>query len=446
VSLRLAEGLSTALSAAALLAGCSVDLGELPARCSTGECPDGYVCTRGVCAPPGTDVPATIAELGNLRGQDLKILTLDEDRVLVAWQSYPYTTRGQAFLAKTFSVASELSEELTLEATWEADPGAVEPYFDVIRLDASTVLTAITAASVDDDERPRVRVFRTDLASGTSAPAWDREVRMGTIGYGNVSQPRFIASATGFGLGYFEARVKDGVTAGRLGVFDLDEDGRLTSELSDCPLESDTCCPAHGCIDSQRTSSIASGVVEAFGAGVQTKWVIDEVRPSVIRLGAADVELPLPNLAVPVSSDEGGLWYVQPSPRTGDATTESPVAGPSTLFYQPFPAMLEKPPPPQEVASLPTVRDTPRLAWAPDPEVPERAFLVSPGASLAAEQLSVYSVELATGSSELLSTIERRSTLDIGGVRAVVAGRTLFVVWLDVAEDRAVIRGTTIPL
>jgi hypothetical protein len=391
-------------------------------------------------------VPVTIAELGNLRGSDLKVVVLDEDRVLVAWQSYPYTPRGQAFLAKTLSADGELSAELALEETWEADPGAVEPYFDIVRKDANTVLTAITSASVDDDVRPRVRVFRTDLQTGSSSPAWDREVRMGTIGYGNVSQPHFIPSDAGYGLGYFEARVKDGSTAGRLAVFDLDDDGALTSELSDCPLESDTCCPAHGCVDSERTGALASGVIDAFGTGLQTKWVIDEVRPSCVRLGATDIELPLPNLAVPVSADDGGLWYVQPSARSGDESSASPATGPSRLFYQAFPPTLDDPPAPQELAELPVVRDTPRLAWAPDPDAPERAFLVSPGTSLAAEQLSVHSVEVATGTWALHSTIERRSTLDVGGVRAAVAGRTLFVVWLDVAEDRAVLRGTTIPL
>jgi hypothetical protein len=437
--------LATGLVSASL-AACSVDLGELPARCASGECPDGYECIRGVCAPPGTDVPITIAELGNQRGGDLKLIALDESRVLVAWQSYPYTPRGQAFLAKTLSAGGALSEEIELEGTWEADPGAVEPFFDVIAKDPNTVLTAITAAPVDDDPRPRVRVFRSDIGSNTSSPAWDEEVRMGTIGYGNVSQPHFITSESGFALGYFEARVKSGVTAGRLAVFDLDGDGRLTSSVSNCPLESDLCCPAHGCVDSVREGAIASGVIDAFGTDLQTKWVIDEVRPSCVRLGATDVELPLPNLAVPVRADAEGLWYVQPSGRGEDGTSESPASGPATLFYQAFPPALDDPPAPQKLANLPTIRDTPRLAWAADPEVSERAFLVSPGESIAAEELSVYSVDVGSGDATLHSKINRRSTLDIGGVRAVVTGRTLFVAWLDIAEDRAVIRGTTIPL
>ncbi len=420
-------------------AGCTVDLGELPSKCSDGECPDGYDCIHGVCAPPGSEVPITVAQLGNQRGGDIKLVVVGED-VLIGWESYPYAPRGQAVLGKRLSRDGTLSEELVLESTWQGDPGAVEPFFDLYSVDSETVLVAMSASSVDDDPRPRVRVFRASLG-GEVEPVWDREIRMGTIGYGNVSQARFVSTADGgLELGYFEAKVLEGETTGRLAVFELDANGALTSALDDCSLADDTCCPAHICLVSDRTGSLAAGVASVKATTAGADWFIDETRPSWMRLGGPTTEVALPALSVPVLTDDNGLLFVEPSPRQGDKLPDDPVAGPAKLYRRDFTSSAK----PELVGELPTTRDNPGLAWVNLD--PGQAVLVTPGAELASPVLKVLSVDTSTAETSVIAEIQRRSSMDIGSVRAVAVSNTLFVVWLDVADDRAVIRASTVPL
>jgi hypothetical protein len=421
-------------------AGCSVDLGEFPSKCSDGECPEGYDCIHGVCAAPGSEVPITVAQLGNQRGGDIKLVVVGED-VLVGWESYPYAPRGQAVLGKRLRKDGTLSEELVLESTWEGDPGAVEPFFDLYSVDSDTVLVAMSASAVDDDPRPRVRVFRASLG-GEAEAVWDREIRMGTIGYGNVSQARFVRTDDGrLELGYFEAKVLEGETTGRLAVFELEANGALTSPLDDCALADDTCCAAHICLVSERTGSLAAGVASVRATAAGAGWFIDETRPSWMRLGGGPTnEVALPALAVPVLTDEDGLLFVEPSPRQGDMLPDDPVAGPAKLYRRDFTSSAK----PELVGELPTTRDNPGLAWVNLDS--GKALLVTPGAELASPVLKVLSVDTSTAETSVIAEIQRRSSMDIGSVRAVAVGDTLFVVWLDVADDRAVIRASTVTL
>ncbi len=436
VSLGLAGGLASS-------AACSVDYGELPAKCSTGECPEGYECINAVCALPGTAVPITVVELGNQRGSDLKLVRLGKD-VLVAWESYPYAPIGQAILAKRVTTNGEISETIVLEDSWKADAGAVEPFFDLHAIEESGVLVAIASSPIDaDDERPRVRVFRADLEGG-SEPVWGGEVHMGSIGYGNVSQPKFRATEAGLELGYFEARVIEGETVGRLAVFELDSNGELASALEDCELAEEDCCPAHDCLTSTRTGSVASTTADALDSSDGTAWIIDETRPSCMRFDEADpsggVEIALPKLAVPLHVDGEDLVFVQPSERTGEKLAEDPVSGPATLWRQ----SIEAASTPKKIGELPEIRDNPRIAWVSAGD--GVGLLVTPGADLSAPTLKVYSVDELTADTTLLAEIDRRSSLAVGSVRAVVVEQKLFVAWLDIADDRAVIRAAVLPL
>lgn len=423
--------------------GCDVEYGELPAKCGAGECPEGYECINGVCALPGTSVPITVIELGNQRGSDLKLVALGKD-VLVAWESYPYAPIGQAVLGKRLTATGELSETIVLEETWKADSGAVEPFFDLLVAGESEVLVAIASSPIDaNDERPRVRVFRADLEGG-SEPVWDGEVHMGSIGYGNVSQPRFRATTSGLELGYFEARVLDGETVGRLAVFDLESNGELSSSLEDCELSDQTCCPAHVCLTSTRTGSVASTTAGALETSAGTAWIIDETRPSCMRIDTGPptggTEIELPTLAAAVSVDGAELLFVQPSERTGDKLPEDPVSGPATLWRQ----SIDVDSSPELIGELPVIRDNPRVAWVDAGE--DRGILVTPGADLSSPALEIHSVDELTAETTLLATIDRRSSLAVGGLRAVLIDQNLFVAWLDVADDRAVIRAAVLPL
>ncbi len=445
-----ASVLAYALSACTLgalvgsISGCDVEYGALPATCSTGECPEGYECINAVCALPGTSVPITVVELGNQRGSDLKLVPIGKD-VLVAWESYPYAPNGQAILGKRVTAKGKLSETIVLEDSWSADAGAVEPFFDLHVIDEDAVLVAMASSPVNpNDERPRTRVFRADMRGG-SEPVWGSEAHMGSIGYGNVSHPRFRATEAKLELGYFEARVIDKETVGRLAVFQLTPSGELSEALEDCDLAEENCCPAHQCRTSERTGSVASSTADALFSADGTAWVIDETRPSCMRVGddpdgLDSVEIALSTLAVPLRVDGPDLLFLQPSERTGEKLAEDPVAGPASLWRQPLAAGSSA----VKVGELPVIRDNPRIAWVDRSD--NMGLLVTPGADLSAPTLKVYSVDELTAGSTLIAEIERRSSLTIAGIRAVVVEQNLFVAWLDVADDRAVIRMSVLPL
>src|SRR5688500_9468133 len=162
--MRAALGLLAAASAlgVASFASCTAELGDLPARCPDGECPDGYDCINGVCAPPGTAVPVTIVRVGNLRGGDMRVLP-QSTSALVVWENYAYSEEGQSIVAVRIFADGTVSDQIVLDDTWVADAGLLEPYFDVLPISDESVLLAIASSPLGDDPRPRLRVFAASL-------------------------------------------------------------------------------------------------------------------------------------------------------------------------------------------------------------------------------------------------------------------------------------------
>ena len=427
------------------MGACATELGDLPARCPDGECPEGYDCINGVCARPGTAVPITVATLGNLREGDLQIIAR-EDGVLIAWETYPYSELGQTIFGRTLSGDGRLGDEMVLDDSWQADPGAVEPFFSIAAAEGGRVLIAVSSSPIDDDPRPRIAVFSVDESGGQSEAMWPAEARMSTIGYGNVSQPRFLAKqGGGFELGYFAGVADPLETIGRLAVFDLEADGSLATALSPCDEGDPACCSAHRCYDSIRTQGIAAGVEQAFRWQDRSVWVIDKTRPSCIipdgmNAGEPVVdELFFDKLSLPLVSDnEGGIAFVAPSERTGDKLPTAPASGAAHLALRTLDGDAS------ELGELPVVRDAPRAAWAPRDAT--RGYLVSPGELVDSPVLRILSVDTGSGAASEVASIERISSLEIGSVTAAVVGEHLFVVWLETAAERAVIRATVLPL
>jgi hypothetical protein len=433
-----------ALTLAALVGACSTDLGDLPARCPDGECPEGYDCINEVCARPGTAVPLTVATLGNLREGDLQIVP-QADGVLIAWETYPYSELGQTIFARSLSANGSLGAEVVLDDSWQADPGAVEPFFSVAPTSDGRVLIAISSSPIDDDPRPRIGVFSVAASGGSSEPMWPAEVRMATIGYGNVSQPRFLAKpGGGFELGYFAGVADPLQTIGRLAVFDLEADGSLSSPLTACADGDAACCSAHRCYDSTRTEAIAAGVEQAFRWQDRSVWAIDKTRPSIMVPDETSVdpiadELFFGKLGLPLASDNpGGIAFVAPSARTGDKLPTAPATGAARLALRALDGAESA------LAELPVVRDAPRAAWAPRDAT--RGYLVSPGELVDSPVLRILDVDTGSGETVELGSIERISSLEIGSVTAAVVGERLFVVWLETAVERAVIRAAVLPL
>ncbi|NUP05354.1 MAG: hypothetical protein HOW73_04750 [Polyangiaceae bacterium] len=428
------------------LGGCSVEWGDMPALCSEGACPEGYDCIQGVCALPGTTVPTLVTEVGNLRGPDLRIVP-QSDSVLVVWESYPYNEPvGQALIAKRLYPDGSTSEELVLEDTWQADAGAVEPFYDVVALSDTELLLTLSSSPLDDDPRPRMIVFRATLpAPGQdgavdSSLAWDDQIRMSTIGYGNVSQPRFIRvpSEERVKLGYFEGIVDEGATGGRLVVFNLREDGSHAVAPTTCAIGDATCCPGAVCYSSTRDEAIAAGVASATTAGNEIGWTIDETRPSFMVTGAADelTEIGLQDLSVPLAVEGTSVVQLVPSERSGEALPEDPVEGPARIVRSALATGDST-----ELAEIDPIRDNPRPAWIPRGG---GGLLLTPGADISSPELHVYSVDTTDGTTKKVLSIPRRSQLTVGSVQAAVVGDKLYVVWLDVADDRAVIRASVV--
>ncbi|MFO0553579.1 MAG: hypothetical protein U0271_34675 [Polyangiaceae bacterium] len=429
------------------LAACSVDLGDIPATCSDGECPEGYDCIRGTCAKPGTPIPTTIVELGYLRAGDMMVVP-QTDSALVLWETYPYDTVGQSIRAKRLYADGSTGDELVLDDTWQADPGAVEPFFSAIALSDTEVLFAISSSPVEvDDPRPRIRAFRAEIPgpgqSGvvSSAPTWPDEVRMHTIGYGNVSQPRFVqGEAAGLELGYFEGIASAGTTSGRLAVFELDPaTGELLSTPPACPVGDTDCCPATNCMSSVRMGAIAAGVASALPTDAGVVWTIDETRPScivTIEQPASFTEAQLDTLAIPLAVDGSSLLFLTPSARTGEGLPNDPVTGPATLSRLDLDTKDAT-----EVGGLPTTRDTPRPVVV---SRPSDVLVVTPGETVDSPTLEVFSIDRASGESTSIASIPRLSTIEISTVGAVLSGDRLFVAWTEISDDKAVIRAAVI--
>ena len=443
VSHRIAASVLLALGAAIAASSCQVELGDLPALCPDGACPEGYDCIQGVCAVPGTQVPITIARVGNLRGVDLRIVP-QSSGAMIAWETYAYSPDLQGFLARRVSPKGEASEPFALDQTFEADSGLLEPYFDVLAIDDEHALLAITAPSVDDDPLPRIAVYAVDLpalgdeALGATSSRVGQEIRVSTIGYGAVSRPRLQRGAdSSIELGYVVSRSQAGETSAALGVIALDAAGKVTGALPTCVSGTtpDT-CPVVRAGD----LPVAVGVFDAFDVGSSTFWTLDDSRPSLLAFDTADdpIELALPALAVPLMADAKGVTYLEPSARGGAQLPSDPVVGAASLGR----VALATPTKTEHLFDLPGIRDTPRPVWIP--RAGTTSLLVTPGVAIDSPTLTVFAVNTTTGQAKRVATIERFSTLELGAVSAVVVDGKLYVTWLDVGDDQATIRAAVL--
>jgi hypothetical protein len=470
--MRAAFGLLAAASAlgVASFASCTAELGDLPARCPDGECPEGYDCINGVCAPPGTAVPVTIVRVGNLRGGDMRVLP-QSTSALVVWENYAYSEEGQSIVAVRIFADGTVSEQLVLDDSWVADAGLLEPYFDVLPINDESVLLALASSPLGDDPRPRLRVFTASLppeggeASGASSePAWPEELLMPTIGYGAVSQPRFVGVGTDrVDLGYFQSLSStpgeggggeggggggggngagggspdEGATLGQLAVFELDETGSFASPPGVCDADDDTCCRAHVCSPARASLPVAVGVAAGFPHADGVTWILDETRPSALVLGTGPAkEIALPPLAVPLTADAEGVLLLEPSQRTGEQLPTDPVEGQAEFGRHTGAGETV-------LSRLPGVRDTPRPAWVRRSN--GSAVLVTPGTDAAAPELLVYTVDETLGDATEVARVPRFSGLQLLAVQAVTVDGKLFVVWLEQAEEEAIIRAAVLP-
>ncbi|HLM72318.1 MAG TPA: hypothetical protein VK459_06495, partial [Polyangiaceae bacterium] len=99
------------------------ELGEIPARCSDGACPEGYACIHGVCARPGTPIPITVASLSQLLGRDLRVVPQGQT-ALVTWQTYAYSEEGQRFMGARVRADGAVSQRMELVSSFVADAEA----------------------------------------------------------------------------------------------------------------------------------------------------------------------------------------------------------------------------------------------------------------------------------------------------------------------------------
>lgn len=456
------SGVVGVLGSAIAAGSCGTELGDLPARCPDGSCPEGYDCINGVCAEPGTPVPVTVARLGYLLGRDLRVLPQGTS-ALVTWQTYAYSAEGEAILGVRVFPDGTVTEALVLEDTWVADAGLLEPYYEPLAVSEDEILVAIASGPLGDDPRPRLGVFsaklpaeRNEDAGVTRVNVWGDPILMPTIGYGAVSTPFFArVSETEVKLGYFQtvSQVSEGdggggggggagggaegsATFGQLAVFDLDASGAFVTAPAPCPADDVGCCPADTCAEARAGLPLAVGVVDAFSHSGGVTWIIDETRPSALTLGGpTPKELTLPLLASPVSADESGVLLLEPSARQGEQLPTDPVEGPAAFgrFSETGSTVLSK---------LPGVRDTPRPAWFRRAD--GTAILVTPGTELDAAELLVYTVDEETGDALEAARVRRFSSLPIAAVETVVVSGKLFVVWLEQSDNEAVIRAAVL--
>lgn len=430
--------LAGALAATALssLLACEPSLGELPVRCDDGQCPAGYDCIHGVCAAPGTQVPATVADLESLRGVDLRLLALGGS-ALAVWQTYAYSGAGQAFVGARIGSDGEASEQLELVSTFEADEGGLEPYFDVLDVSASRLLLAVSAGPLptDEDASPRLLTYRVDVPEDGNvsfATAWPAEERLGTVGFGAVSRPRFARSAAGIELASVQSSSSVGATQAELVRYGLGDDGGL-SGANDLDVV-------------REGESVAVGVSSAHRGPDGLFWVLDDVRPTLAFDDGTGTlaELALPELALGLTADAEGLLYLEPSARGGDELPSDPAVGPATLHRVRVTSdaggvtLVD-----EVVGALPVLRDTPQAAFVERPGALD--LLVTPGELQEAEELVVLTLERATGATAEVARVPRLSSNPIEAVRAVVVDGALIIVWLETSPASAIVRAVALP-
>ncbi len=426
---------------AVLLAPLACDaptLGELPARCEDGACPDGFSCIHAVCARPDQIVPITVVDLPFLRGVDLRVLP-EPEGFLVAWQTYAYGPDGEGFVAARLGLDGSVSAPMRLISNFAAVPGATEPSYDLIRLADGRLLLAASAAPLPDDEsaEPRLAAYRITLPSpgneaqgATSEPAWTAEARLSTAGYGAVSSPRFAVSATRVQLGYLSTRVDDVAlaTIGELDVFTID------------PAFKSPVAPVIGAAYPARAGlPVAIGVARALPIDGGTFWILDSARPSALFVSdgmAAPVETTLARLGIGLTASAGSLTYLRPSTRTAQKLPTDPVAGPAEIHR------ISQGKPDVVLAGIVPVRDTPAPTWIDRAGRP--SLLITPGGDVDAQQIGVYSIDSATGKTTTASFVDRYSTRPLAGSGAAISAGKLAIVWAEESAGAVAVRAAIV--
>jgi hypothetical protein len=413
-------------------------LGELPARCTDGTCPEGFTCAHAVCARPDQIVPITVADLPFLRGVDLRVLP-EPEGFLVAWQTYAYGPDGEGFVATRLGLDGSVGAPMRFATKFAADPGAAEPSYDLIRLADGRLLLAVSASPLPDDDaaEPRLAAFRITLPSpgneakgGISEPVWTTDARPSTAGYGAVSRPRFAASATRIQLGYISTRVdaKAQATIGELDVFTID------------PAFKAAVAPVIGAAYPARAGlTVAVGVAGALPVPGGTFWILDSARPSALFVsdGAdAPTETPLARLGIALTASAGSLTYLHPSTRTGQKLPTDPVAGPAEIHR------ISQGKADVVLAGIVPVRDTPAPTWIDRPARP--SLLITPGGDVDAEQIGVYSIDSATGKTTTVSFVDRLSSRPLAGGGAAVSAGKLAIVWAEETAGAVAVRAAIV--
>lgn len=417
-------------------------LGEMPALCSpNGACPEGYDCVHGVCAHPGTPVPITVGHVGTLRGLDVHLVPQSKS-VLVAWESYAYFAAGQKFVGVRVTLGGDVSPRMDLVGRFVAEADSLEPYFDVLPVENNRLLVSISAPSLaaDPSVQPRLITYRVNLPPEGSEsspvsfePAWGAEKRLDTVGYGAVSLPKLVDRGDSVEVGYVRSRTTAMSTVADLAVFPMQRDGTLKTPDADYHAV-------------RSGLSVAVGVFDAFRFAMGTWWVMDNERPSALYLldTGMKIETTLARLAVPVAIEGSSLLYISPSARQGDKLATSPVAGEAELRkVSVVDAAGTLQASEVTVGKLPTIRDFPRPAWVAREGKP--AILATPGEDAFSPNILVYTVDPQTGASQRVHEINRFSTRLIEGVRAVLIGDKLFVMWLETDAENGTIRMVILP-
>lgn len=438
-----------ALGASLAVTACEPELGELPATCDASAgaeaCPEGFECIQGVCAAPGTAIPATLATLQYMRGVDLRLVPL-EGGALAVWQVYDYDLEEHDFVAARLDPGGGVSAQMTLVGAYASNANYLEPYFDVLATGPTSLQLSIGAAPFDEAPESRLDHYAVSLPpAGREAEGATSEqrlsLRLRTLGYGAVSRPRLQLRDDGVELAYFESLVSDLETLGELSVFELDASGdRKAPPTCTTP----DCCQADTCTPARAGSTVAIGVVDSFRVADSTYWVLDETRPSFVRRpdepAGVYAEGDLPRLAVPVAAEASALIYVQPSTRAGEGLATDPVSGNATLWRVPLDA-AGTPGAAQSLGELPSMRDTPRPVWIAREGKP--ALLVTPGTELAAPTIRIYAIDPGAGAT-LVAEVERYSSVPVAAVQAVLVSGKLYLTWLDEQTDSATIRAAVV--
>lgn len=431
------------LSGLLFVLGCGdPSLGALPALCGAdGACPEGYDCIHGVCAEPGTPVPITVAQVGSIRGIDMRMVP-QANSVLVAWESYAYFAEGQKFVGARVTPDGVVSPRMDLVGRFVAEDDSLEPYFDVLAVPGDRLLVAISAPSLPDDKsvQPRLITYRVNLppeGKESSPPAyeaaWGQEKRLDTVGYGAVSLPKLVDRGSSVEVGYVQSGTSAMSTLADLAIFPMQSDGTLTQ-------------PDANYHPARSNLSVAVGVFDALRFSVGTWWVLDDERPSAFYLldAGGKTEAILGRLAVPVAVDGSSLLYIEPSERQGDKLATSAVSGEAELRkVSVVDAGGSLQTSETTIGTLPTIRDFPRPAWLA--REGKSAILVTPGDDAFNSKLLVYTVDPQTGATNLIHEIDRYSQRLIEAVRILLIGDKLFVAWLETDAETGAIRMAILP-